>query len=322
MLLILFTPSLAEAQIPTPPSVPTLGPVIICSAGDSLTNVVVFSPQNQSYLDSSQIQLIFRVKAAGLFGQFGNIGYRLDGGIINSVSGFINKSVEDAGPELYWKSTTVFASVALSQLSVGLHNVIVYYGWQYLGIPANPSLQRYEVFAYASVDFSVVDYITVDASPPNISELSMLNKTYNLDTIPLSFSVDEDTSWIGYCLDDSANVTLLGNTTISGLSEGSHSLVIYANDTAGNMGASNTVFFTVNTATPTPSPSPSPSPSPTPTLSPYSSNSPTQQPTIESTLPPGGIPDIWGNYVTWYFVGLVVVAFVVIFILFLSKRKG
>ena len=35
---------------------------------------------------------------------------------------------------------------------------------------------------------------------------------------------------------------------MTGLSDGSHGIVVYANDTLGNMGKSDTVFFTVNTA--------------------------------------------------------------------------
>jgi hypothetical protein len=33
--------------------------------------------------------------------------------------------------------------------------------------------------------------------------------------------------------------------TLTGLAEGTHSIVIYANDTTGNMGASETIFFTI-----------------------------------------------------------------------------
>jgi hypothetical protein len=40
-------------------------------------------------------------------------------------------------------------------------------------------------------------------------------------------------------------VTIPGNTTLNGLTDGSHSLVVYANDTAGNVGASETVTFGV-----------------------------------------------------------------------------
>ena len=42
-------------------------------------------------------------------------------------------------------------------------------------------------------------------------------------------------------------MTIAGNTTLTGLSDGSHSIVIYSNDTLGNMGKSDTIFFEVNT---------------------------------------------------------------------------
>ncbi len=55
---------------------------------------------------------------------------------------------------------------------------------------------------------------------------------------------------MGYNLDGQANTTITGNTTLTGLLDGSHYVVVYANDTAGNMGASNTVYFTVDSTPP------------------------------------------------------------------------
>ncbi len=88
-------------------------------------------------------------------------------------------------------------------------------------------------------------HFTVDTTPLNISILSPENKTYTVDDVPLDFTVSELTSWIGYSLDSQANVTITGNTTLFDLADGSHSIVVYANDTAGNMGASDKIFFTV-----------------------------------------------------------------------------
>ena len=59
----------------------------------------------------------------------------------------------------------------LPDLSEGNHNVTVYYGWQYLGIPENPSLERFEVSSFKTVEF------TVDTSPsptPSVPEFSWL----------------------------------------------------------------------------------------------------------------------------------------------------
>ena len=93
-------------------------------------------------------------------------------------------------------------------------------------------------------------WLNVDLSPPNIVVLSPENKTYSVDSVPLNFTVDETTSWMGYSLDGQANVTTAVNITLLSLLDGWHHVVVYANDTAGNMGASGTVYFTVDTTSP------------------------------------------------------------------------
>lgn len=84
-----------------------------------------------------------------------------------------------------------------------------------------------------------------DNTPPDILIISPEATTYPTSTIPLIFTIDEPTAWIGYVLDDEGNVSISGNTTLSSLAEGPHSVTVYANDTSGNMGASNTVSFDV-----------------------------------------------------------------------------
>ncbi|MCZ2809702.1 MAG: hypothetical protein O2V44_10145, partial [Candidatus Bathyarchaeota archaeon] len=97
----------------------------------------------------------------------------------------------------------------------------------------------------------VFDYLTADTVPPYIEILSPENTTYAETDVSLSFTVSESTSWMGYSLDGQANDTIAGNTTLAGLLDGSHYVVVYANDTAGNMGASGTVYFTVDATLPT-----------------------------------------------------------------------
>ncbi len=120
--------------------------------------------------------------------------------------------------------------------------------------------------AYSSVTF------TVDTSTPAISNLSVENRTYNNNRVPLSFDVDEPVSQMSYSLDNMSAVVISSNDTVISVPEGSHSIVVYVTDSAGNIGKSDAVFFTVSIPTLTPSLSPSPSP--------------TQQPTLEPTLTP------------------------------------
>ena len=125
-------------------------------------------------------------------------------------------------------------SVALPELSEGFHRILVYGRYEHVGG------SNFSVFDNASVHFTVND-----GSAPIISNLSVENKTYSQDELNLSFTVDESALWMGYCLDRQANVTFNENFTITKLSPGSHTLNIYANDTVGNMGASETVCFTI-----------------------------------------------------------------------------
>lgn len=91
--------------------------------------------------------------------------------------------------------------------------------------------------------------VSVTDPPPVISILSPENTTYSNSRVPLSFTLNEATGWIGYSLDGQANVTIMGNTTLSYVANGAYSIVVYANDMTGNVGRSNMVNFTVQDVT-------------------------------------------------------------------------
>ena len=82
--------------------------------------------------------------------------------------------------------------------------------------------------------------------------LSPQNKTYTENnTIPLTFIIDRSASWIGYSLNGQTNATITGNTTLPTLPDGKHNLVVYTNDTYGNIVSSPTTLFAVDTTAPT-----------------------------------------------------------------------
>jgi parallel beta-helix repeat protein len=81
--------------------------------------------------------------------------------------------------------------------------------------------------------------------PPKISILSPVNQVFNESSVPLFLTVDKQVNWIGYSLDGQDNVTITANTTMSGLTNGLHNVTVYAKDTFGNVGASETVSFSV-----------------------------------------------------------------------------
>lgn len=85
--------------------------------------------------------------------------------------------------------------------------------------------------------------------PPQIEILSPKNMIYPTNSVPLTFTINKENSWIGYSLDAQSNVTILGNTTLTALEDGAHNVIVYANGTYG-MGASDIVYFTVDTEPP------------------------------------------------------------------------
>jgi N-acetylneuraminic acid mutarotase len=88
-------------------------------------------------------------------------------------------------------------------------------------------------------------------TPPVIDVASPANQIYNASSVSLDFMVNKPAEWTGYSLDGQDNVTVAGNTTLDGLPNGLHSVMVYAEDSLGNMGASETVSFTVEVPFPT-----------------------------------------------------------------------
>jgi len=129
-------------------------------------------------------------------------------------------TIRDDYPYLPYTEYTLEGNAILTNLSEGRHNLTICCG-----------VQTFEAIS-ETIKFNV------DASPPKISILSVKNETYNTTEILLSFTMDEPVSWMSHSLNGQTNVTIAGNTTLNGLPNGSHTLTVYAKDTAGNTGAS------------------------------------------------------------------------------------
>jgi hypothetical protein len=81
--------------------------------------------------------------------------------------------------------------------------------------------------------------------PPEITVLSPVNQLYNESSVSLNFTVNKPVNWMGYSLDGDENVTVTGNSTLTGLSSGLHNVTVYAKDEFENIGASKKVLFAV-----------------------------------------------------------------------------
>jgi hypothetical protein len=99
--------------------------------------------------------------------------------------------------------------------------------------------EQYTPIGYGTPDPSY------DGIAPKITVASPENKTYYTTDIPLNFTINEPVSQMRYKLDAQAAFEISGNTTLTGLSYGSHNLTVTATDVAGNTGTSETIYFTI-----------------------------------------------------------------------------
>jgi hypothetical protein len=125
----------------------------------------------------------------------------------------------------------------------------------------NITLAYYPLKDYPSTDFpgaslkmypGVIFHIDtsapsdIDTVPPKIEFLGINKET--ADWL-FNFTVNEPITWVGYSLDNQANITIDGNFVPKELSIGNHNMMVYAKDTAGNIGAQYLGFLVDRPAT-------------------------------------------------------------------------
>lgn len=143
---------------------------------------------------------------------------------------------ESAGPEGIAGIPEFNTTFTLPSLPTGNHNLTV----SAEGVELNFS--PLEIFY---INSSSTTFFTVGTPPPSLKILEIWTNYTSSQSVPLNFTINEPATWMAYDLDNQANITIIGNTTLRYLPDGSHNLTVYANDTAGNTGVSNTVYFTI-----------------------------------------------------------------------------
>jgi hypothetical protein len=289
------------------------------------THITIDFPQNLTY-DSRTLNLNFTLQSNG----YGWYWYKVDENerIEINVTTVSEQLIDDGSYWYAYNRHTRIANTVLPNLTNGNHRVTVF-----------------ELGSNMIITASATAYFTIDADD-NAPILFVFSNgsVYDKSEILLSFTINEKVSWIGYSLDSASNITCNGNFTIKNILNGIHNVTVYANDTNGNMGKSNNIFFTIDTSTP-PSPSPTsttiPSPSPnltpkptptsTPTVSPSPSPSkspsisPSSSPTQKATIEPSQTPN---NSQTENFtpavviVGLATLAVAVGLLVYFKRKKG
>jgi hypothetical protein len=132
---------------------------------------------------------------------------------------------------------TLAFSCDLTGIPEGNHIILVHATEE---VP-NPDLLFLPI-EYTSFTFA---NFTIDTTPPSVLILSPEASTYDTPDVPLNFTVNESVSQVTYSLDGQGNVTVSGNMTLTELSDGAHNIIVYAWDVAGNIGASEPVYFSI-----------------------------------------------------------------------------
>ena len=206
---------------------------IIQGAGIYVDSNQVYDPQNDTWSLGANLPSIVAYGAAAATEGFmaPPLLYVIGGYFLNSYS----SNVQVYNPSNNSWSTGLPMPTARAYLGVAVVNDVLY---AIGGFDGQNWLNTVE-------EYTPIDYGT---APPIIQITSPENQTYK--QVTLSFTVNRATEWVGYSLDNHSNVTIKGETQLFNLSQGAHSIILYANDSLGNMGYSNTVFFSVDTIPP------------------------------------------------------------------------
>jgi hypothetical protein len=220
--------------------------------------VTLYSPVNTTYYSNF---LSLNLSYGWGAGMQCKLNYSIDG----QFGGPIPLTYNDSAAPVFQMIASETGYVQLPELQNGSHKLTIsveadlddYHGANPPGAPfkqAAPGSANWVASWVDTVDFtvnSIVSMQSVSTSnltntvPPIISNLSIENTTYNSTDIPLNFTVNTNTLKATYSLDGKDNVTVAGNSTLTNVPVGTHTLVIYAFDDAGNNAASKTVNFAV-----------------------------------------------------------------------------
>ena len=80
---------------------------------------------------------------------------------------------------------------------------------------------------------------------PTVNIINPEGKTYETNSVPLTVKVNTQGTTLSYVLDGKPEVIVAGNITLTDLASGTHNITIYARNTAGIVGTSQTVSFTI-----------------------------------------------------------------------------
>jgi hypothetical protein len=206
--------------------------------------VTVYSPINATYNSKN---MLFNYTFACGFGMHYSLNYTLDG----SITGPMPYSV--INPQELHVVYLARGQVQLPELSEGTHSLTISLQATF----GENDIRSYSDTIYFTIDTNAPDF-ALDTTPPNIIIQSpQTNQTYTA-TVPLDLLLSEPVTQLIVYLDGNKTILPAQNTTLTGLTTGTHSLTVATVDLAGNPGYTNYVKFNVIQPTQTLQPIPTP----------------------------------------------------------------
>jgi N-acetylneuraminic acid mutarotase len=193
----------------------------------------VYNPQTQNWSTAANLPTINSY--AGCAVTSGNMApakIHLVGGC--TATGFENKT-QTYDPETNTWSTDAEMPSERAYFGLAMSNDVLYALGGFNGEKCLATNEKFSPAGYGEV-------------APRIEILTPENKTYQ--EVSISYITSRSTDWVGYRLDNGPMVTITGETALHNIESGPHSIRVYANDSLGNMGVSNTVYFTIDTQGP------------------------------------------------------------------------
>ena len=206
--------------------------------------VTVYSPVNTTY---NSRNILFNYTFAVGMGMHYSLNYMLDGNLAEPMPYSV------INPQELHVVYLATGQVQMPELSEGTHS---------LTISLQATFGKNDIRSYSdtisfTIDTNAPDFALDTAPPKIIIQSPQTNQTYTT-AVPLNIFLSEPITQLIVYLDGNKTTLSTQNTTLRGLTAGTHSLTVTAIDLAGNPGYTNYVTFNVIQPTPTQQPTPTP----------------------------------------------------------------
>ena len=206
-------------------------------------NITVSSPkENAFYTNDGSITLSFNVTgpdASNLLTKYiSTVDYKGDW-MQNPEHAYRTKNFEEYTPNDF--PFFLEFNFSINGVPEGKHSIVI----NSTGGGGFADMNTLTWYYFNTASLKTVNF-TIDSTKPQVALIHPQNETYESPNVPLEFVSNETISEVTFSLDGQDNVTRSENTTLTGLSPGTHNVTVYATDIAGNVGASKTLLFAVS----------------------------------------------------------------------------